>query len=230
MDVVPATVSQLQNPTTLQLGQLISSTEDGISVPGLLCLCSCTAALAAQNGCGCAATDFADIVQQDPFFHTGVAAGSTPLQINSVIPNRFAYVNTELLDYGVQSTYTIDDKNTTQTVYTTTNMDSVGLQQQQHLLHSPSLHHHPQKRQHVDLDRHHGNHQGQYLGPHDDGFPELHHRRLLFQRGHLFGHGLPHLRLRAGLFVDVSLPIAAHAKKKQLRGGRKTRKEGFRLS
>jgi hypothetical protein len=126
MDVVPATVSQLQNPTTLQLGQLISSTEDGISVPGLLCLCSCTAALAAQNGCGCAATDFADIVQQDPFFHTGVAADSTPLQINSVIPNRFAYVNTELLDYGVQSTYTIDDKNTTQTVYTTTNMDSVG--------------------------------------------------------------------------------------------------------
>ena len=136
MDVVSATVAQLRDPTKMDVGQLVPSTQDGVTVPGLLCLCknavpanTCTQSLVGQNGCGCAASDFADIVAQDPFYQSGVAANATPLQVNQIFPNRFAYINTQLLDFGVQSTYTVDDKNTTQTTYTTKQMDTVSWSQ-----------------------------------------------------------------------------------------------------
>jgi hypothetical protein len=137
MDIVPATVAQFQDPKKMAVGQLIPSLQDGVTVPGLLSLCKnavsppsqCTQSLVNQNGCGCTPSDFADIVKQNPFFQTGVPQNATPIQVNQLIPNRFAYINTQILEFGVQSTYIIDDKTTRETAYSTTNQDTVSWSQ-----------------------------------------------------------------------------------------------------
>lgn len=149
--VVTVSVAQLQNPTTIPAGALVSQTLDGTIVPGLLKLCAnrisenqCTTAQVAANGCGCQASDFAAIVQQDPFFDPAVLARtSTPgiADVNAVDPDsaRFVQVvdtnNNPLLmtlagpGSGSTSTQTenITDTNNTSNTYTHTVTKTVGV-------------------------------------------------------------------------------------------------------
>jgi len=136
MDIYNATVAQLQEPSKMLIGQLTSQSVGGVTLPGLFSICASArqtnppqCKLQTDVPCGCVPSDFADIVQQDPFFHTGVSANATPAQVNQVLPNRFAYVNTELLDHFVKSSYVVDDKQETETSYTTTSQDSVSWSQ-----------------------------------------------------------------------------------------------------
>jgi len=150
MSAVTVSVSQLQNPTTLPAGALVSQTLDGAIVPGLLKLCpgriaesQCTQARAAQDACGCTAADFAPIVQADPFFSPSVltvSSSPTLLDVNSVDPDNARFVavkgvggNSLLLtlagpNSGVSSstTTTISDTNNISTTYSHTMTEQVG--------------------------------------------------------------------------------------------------------
>jgi hypothetical protein len=133
MNTCSVTVGQLQNPTQLTVGQLVSQTIDGVTMPGLLSLCKsavpdnqCTTALANSNGCGCAASDFTDIVQQDPFFHSGVPQNATAAQVNGAIPNRLVWVRTDLLSPNTKDSIKISDSSSSGYTYSTVNKDTVG--------------------------------------------------------------------------------------------------------
>jgi hypothetical protein len=133
MNTANATVAQLQNPKLLTVGQLVSQTIDGVTMPGLLALCQnavpdnqCTAALASSTGCGCVANDFAAIVAQDPFWHAGVPQNATPAQINQAIPNRLVFMQTGLLEVNSPQTIKISDSSNSSSTYSTTNQNTVG--------------------------------------------------------------------------------------------------------
>jgi hypothetical protein len=150
MSIVTVTVGQLQNPTTLLPGQLDSQTLNGAVVPGLLSMCvnripenQCTLAQAQANGCGCQASDFAPVIQLDPFFNPTIltqTGGQTPTvsQVNAADPNNARFVQVldstgyplvETLDGAIPNTQTstlTDTYNTSQT-YSQTISNSVGV-------------------------------------------------------------------------------------------------------
>lgn len=100
--VITISVGQLQNPTTIPAGALVSQTLDGAIVPGLLKLCAnripenqCTVQQAATNGCGCQASDFTAVIQSDPFFDPAVlATNPNPgvADVNALDPDNARFV------------------------------------------------------------------------------------------------------------------------------------------
>ena len=100
--LITISVGQLQNPSTIPAGALVSQTLDGAVVSGLLKLCAnripenqCTVQQAAANGCGCQASDFAAVIQSDPFFDPAVLARNPSpgvVDVNALDPDNARFV------------------------------------------------------------------------------------------------------------------------------------------
>lgn len=151
MSAVTVSVSQLQHPTTIPAGALVSQTLNGAVVPGLLKFCAnripenqCTVQRAAQDGCGCQPSDFTPIIQTDPFFDPAVLAHtSNPgvADVNAQDPDNARFVpvvntsgNPLLLTLAgpgsgstSSQTETVTDTSNTSTTFAHTVMKQVGI-------------------------------------------------------------------------------------------------------
>ena len=92
MDIVAFSVEALQNPSTIKVDEFNPRLEGGVMVPGLSSICAKPVLQCTTAPCGCVASDFTAILQQDPLIGTSVTTALSTLD-----PNRFVFINNTTL-------------------------------------------------------------------------------------------------------------------------------------